>query len=121
MFVAWMIAGMGLVLAAVAVATARGGRLSIGHGTALALCGFGLLAAGLLLGFFARGSARFTVGGAVVLAFGLLLALALALAHAVALTRLQERVRFLAQEIALLRGAAERSDESTAGAPPRTP
>jgi hypothetical protein len=110
MLLACLMGGLGLVLAVLAVAQTRSGRLSIGHGTALALGGIALTAAGLLLGLLAPRSALVVLAGALALALGL------AMAHAVALTRLQERVRLLAQEIALLRGAGERPPE-----PPRAP
>jgi hypothetical protein len=110
MLIGCVIAGLGLVLAVLAAAQTRSGRLSIGHGTALALGGVALLAAGLLLGLLAPRSALLALAGALALALGL------ALAHAVALSRLQERVRLLAQEIALLRAADERPPE-----PPRAP
>jgi hypothetical protein len=107
MLFAWGIAAVGLGIALAATLLARAGRLSIGHGTAWTLSGIALLGVGLLLGRLWQTRAPFTAGAAIALGLALALALAFGLAHAVTLSRLNERVKRLAQEIALQRGIAE--------------
>jgi len=102
----WGIAAVGFVIALVAMLSARAGRLSVGHGTAWALAGLALLVAGVLLGWIARATATFTTGSAVALTVALALGCTFGVAHAISLTRLNERVKRLAQEVALLRAAA---------------
>jgi hypothetical protein len=105
-----VIAAVGLGVALVAALQARAGRLSVGHGTAWAMAGIALLAAGVLLGLFWRRHAGLTAGGAVALGLALAVALAFGLAHAITLSRLNERVKSLAQEIALLHETRERRE-----------
>lgn len=106
MLLFWGIAAVGFAIALVAVLAARAGRLSVGHGTAWALAGVALLIAGILLGWLGRAPARWTSGGAVGLTLALALGGAFGVAHAISLSRLNERVKRLAQEVALLRAAA---------------
>jgi hypothetical protein len=103
---AWEIAAVGFGMALVAALQARAGRLSLGHGAAWTLAGAALLIAGILLGLFCGARAPFTTGGAIVAGLALALALGFGLAHAVALSRLNERVKRLAQEVALLQATA---------------
>jgi hypothetical protein len=111
----------GLACALAAAGLARGSRLSIGHGVTWFLIGLLLLVGGVGLRV-AKGA-----GGAAWLVAavpGLLIALLLivGLAHATAITRLDERVKRLAQEVALLRealpGHAGSSPADDAPAPP---
>jgi hypothetical protein len=106
------IAGVGLALAVAAWAQARAGRLSTGHGAAWAVSGVVLAAGGLGLGLLGpRGRA----GGAAALLLAVVVLLIVALAHAVALTRLSERVKLLAQEVALLRRTGDGPAAADAG------
>jgi len=115
MLVAWALGVMGLVFAVLAVAHARAGRLSVGHGAAWWVAGTGLLLGGLLLGLLWRQRVPLSAGACVMLALVGGLALAFAFSHTIALSRLSERVKLLAQEVALLRSAA-REGSSTAPA-----
>jgi hypothetical protein len=110
MLLLWGIAAVGFSIALVAVLSARAGRLSVGHGTAWALAGVALLIAGVGLGRLGRAHAGFTAGGAIGLTLALALGGAFGVVHAIALSRLNERVKRLAQEVALLRVAAGPSD-----------
>lgn len=103
----------GLACALAAVGLARGSRLSTGHGVAWFLVGLLLLAGGvgLRLSAGAGGSAWL---GAAVSGLAIALLLVMGLAHATAITRLDERVKRLAQEVALLREGLA----GDAGAPP---
>ena len=105
MLLLWGFAAVGLVIALVALLSARAGRLSTGHGTAWALAGVVLLVAGALLGWLGRARAGFTTGGSIALTLALALGCAFGVAHAISLSRLNERVKRLAQEVALLRAA----------------
>jgi hypothetical protein len=120
MLLLWGIAAVGFVIALVALLSARAGRLSVGHGTAWALAGVALLIAGALLGWVGRAGAGFTTGGAIALTLALGLGGAFGVAHAISISRLNERVKRLAQEVALLRaggpGGADRA-AGEAGAP----
>jgi hypothetical protein len=106
---------MGLVFVVLAIAQARAGRLSVGHGAAWWIAGIGLFLGGLLLGLLWRQRAPLSSGAGVMLGLVGVLALAFAFSHAVALSRLSERVKFLSQEVALLRSAA-RQGSATPGA-----
>jgi hypothetical protein len=103
----------GLACALAAAGLARGSRLSIGHGVTWFLIGLLLLVGGVGLRL-----AEGTGGGTWLVAAvpGLLIALLLivGLAHATAITRLDERVKRLGQEVALLREALP----GRAGPPP---
>lgn len=105
-------AGVALLLAAWGLTRAE--RLTPGHGVVWILIGALLCLEGLLL---RRGGGPAAAGSAATLALGLPLAflLVLALAQTCTLTRLEARVRQLAQEIALLR--AERGESSVNGEP----
>jgi hypothetical protein len=112
----------GLACALAAVGLARGSRLSLGHGVAWFLIGLLLLAGGI--GLYLASGARGTAWlAAAVTGLAIALLLVVGLAHATALTRLDERVRRLAQEVALLRevlaGDAGTPAAGDAQAPPR--
>jgi hypothetical protein len=105
----------GLACALAAAGLARSNRLSTGHGVAWFLIGLLLLAGGIGLRLWSasRAAAPLTVA---VTGLAIALLLIVGLAHASALTRLDERVKRLAQEVALLRDAVA----GNAGAPRRT-
>jgi hypothetical protein len=123
MLVSWILALGAVCLAGLSLWWGRAGRLSPGHTTAWLLLGVGLFLAVLLIrilpGVFGREAAW------VALLLAVVGVTAFALAHAVALTRLDERVRSLAQEVALLReagGKAAREEPRPAPvAPPSGP
>jgi hypothetical protein len=115
--------GAGALCIACAWGLARAGRLSTGHGAAWTGIGIVLLLAAV--GSRLAGGTDSGRPAVVTLVFvPLLLLLLVGLVHATALSRLEERVRRLAQEIALLRAsgpdpAGAIRAEGSAAQPPR--
>ncbi len=104
----WLLVAGGAALAALGFAWGRSGRLSMGHATVWLLLGLLLAGVGLLAALTARDHephpAAWFALSLLVLAFA-----ATGIAHAAALTRLDQRVRGLAQEVALLNEARGRA------------
>jgi len=109
------VAAAGLLLVLLAYGLACADRLTTGQGVAWALIGALLCAGGLLLriGFGGAGSAA----GSWALGFAVLLLLCAGVAQACAISRLEERAKRLAQEVALLRCGCE-AERARRPAPP---
>jgi len=119
MLLGWVLAAGALCLAGVAFCWGRAGRLSLGHATAWLLIAVCLLLAAVIAwvrpALAGAGSSAFVA--LLVVTAGLVI---VALAHAAALTRLDERVRRLAQEVALLRAESSVGQAGSGGASARS-
>jgi hypothetical protein len=116
---AMLFLGAGVLCVASAWGLARAGRLSTGHGAAWTGIGSVLLLAGV--GLRLAGPLNPGRPGVAVLVFvPIVLLLLTGLAHATSLSRLEERVRRLAQEIALLRASASDPAGPASGEPRAT-
>ncbi len=112
MLIAGLIALGGAVIALLAWVQARAGRLSTGHGVAWFVAGIAMLVAAAAWSLLVPSAAPRSAATLLLLGVVSILA-AFVFSHAVILSRVQERLKILAQDVALLRAARQQ----TGGAP----
>ncbi|MCK4413918.1 MAG: DUF2304 family protein [Candidatus Eisenbacteria sp.] len=108
-----MLVLVGVAMIVLAAAQGRAGRLSMGHAAAWFWVGLGALLLALVATLLEPVDAVLAYAG---LLWAVGASIGFGMAHARAQTRLDERVKSLAQEIALLKGGAEQARGPSPGA-----